>query len=292
MSHPVPQPYTTLIDTATLAEHVDDPNWAIVDCRFSLQDTELGRRVYREAHIPGAVYAHLDEDLSGTIVPGETGRHPLPAVDALAATLSAWGIDETVQVVVYDDWGGAIAARLWWMLGWLGHDAVAVLDGGWPHWQTGKRPTRSGDEARSARTFTPAPRPQRMVSLDQVDVLRRDPARRLLDARSADRYRGENETIDPRAGHIPGALSAPFALNLGEDGRFVAADALAARFTDLLGDVPAQQAVAYCGSGVTATHNILAMRHAGLGMAKLYVGSWSLWSSDPSRPAATGPEPG
>lgn len=284
-------PYTTIVDTATLADHLADPDWAVVDCRFSLQDTELGRRSYLDAHIPGAVYAHLDADLSGPILPGQTGRHPLPAVETVAATLSAWGIDSRVQVVVYDDWGGGIAARLWWMLGWLGHEAVAVLDGGWPAWLQEGRPVQSGDESRLGRTFVPAPRPDQIATIEQVDRLRRDPARRVLDARSADRYRGENETLDPQAGHIPGAVSAPYAMNLGRDGRFLAPDVLAAHYRQLLGDVPAEQSVAHCGSGVTAAHDILALRHAGLGQAKLFVGSWSLWSSQPDRPIGTGPWP-
>ncbi len=284
--------FTTLLNPTTLAAHLDDPNWATIDCRFSLADTELGRRAYRAAHIPGAVYAHLDADLSSPIVVGQTGRHPLPTVEKMAATLSAWGIDEGVQVVVYDDWGGAIAARLWWMLRWLGHEAVAVLDGGWQAWQQAGRPVAGGDGSRPARTFVPAPRPELIVTIDEVDLLRRDPAWRVLDARSADRYRGENETLDPKAGHIPGALSAPFAMNLGSDGRFLAPDALAAHYAKVLDGVPAAQGVVHCGSGVTGAHNILAIQHAGLGEAKLFVGSWSLWSSQPDRPVAVGSEPG
>jgi len=284
--------FTTLIDTTTLAAHLDDPNWAVVDCRFSLADTELGRRAYRAAHIPGAVYAHLDADLSSPIIPGQTGRHPLPTVAQVAAKFSAWGIDEGVQIVVYDDWGGAIAARLWWMLGWLGHEAVAVLDGGWQAWQQADQSVRGGDETRPARTFVPAPRPELMVTIDEVDTLRRDPAWRVLDARSADRYRGENETLDPQAGHIPGALSAPYAMNLGSDGRFLAPDALAAHYGRILGDVPGEQCVVHCGSGVTGIHDMLAMRHAGLGDAKVFIGSWSQWCNQPDRPVAVGSEPG
>jgi thiosulfate/3-mercaptopyruvate sulfurtransferase len=284
--------FTTLIDTTTLAAHLDDPNWAVIDCRFSLQDTELGRRAHRSSHIPGALYAHLDVDLSSPIISGQTGRHPLPTVEKMAATLSGWGVDEGVQVVVYDDWGGAIAARLWWMLRWLGHEAVAVLDGGWQAWQQAGQPVHSGDESRPPRTFVPAPRPELIVTIDEVELLRRDPAWRVLDARSADRYRGENETLDPQAGHIPGALSAPYAMNLGSDGLFLAPDALAAHYARLLGGVPAAQAIAHCGSGVTGAHDILAMRHAGLGEAKLFVGSWSLWCSQPDRPVAVGSDPG
>lgn len=284
--------FTTLLNTDTLAAHLDDPNWAVIDCRFSLKDTGLGRRAYQESHIPGAIYAHLDEDLSSPIVPGKTGRHPLPTVEKLAATLSAWGIDRDVQVVVYDDWGGAFAVRLWWMLRWLGHEAVAVLDGGWPHWPQEGRPTRSGDEFRPARIFVPAPQPDLTVNMEQVDHMRRDPSYRVLDARTADRYRGENETLDPVGGHIPGALSAPYTLNLGSDGRFLAPDALAAHYGQILGGVPAEQCAVHCGSGVTGVHNILAMLHAGMGEAKLFVGSWSLWCAQPDNPIAVGSEPG
>ncbi len=282
-------PHTTLLAPSDLRAHLDDPAWAIVDCRFSLADTERGRRAYREAHIPGAVYAHLDDDLSGSIVPGVTGRHPLAAVDAFAQTLSAWGIDAGVQVAAYDDFGGGIAARLWWMLRWLGHDAVAVLDGGWPAWQQNSFPTRSGEETRLPRAFVPQPRPEWIVGVDEVNVRRADPSYRLLDARAAERYRGEHEPIDPVAGHIPGAISAPFANNLDADGCFLPPEALRARFEALLGDATPERTICYCGSGVTAAHNLLALAHAGLGEARLYPGSWSHWITDPERPVERNP---
>lgn len=273
--------YTTLIPAAGLNQHLDEPDWAIIDCRFALADTEQGRQAYHESHIPGAQYAHLDEDLSSPIIPGQTGRHPLPDVATLAAKLSAWGIDSTVQVVAYDDAGGAIAARLWWLLRWLGHDAVAVLDGGWPAWLAAGYSTQREVGSRPARTFTPHPRPELVASTAGVLSLRHNPACRLLDARSADRYRGENETIDPVAGHIPGAISAPFAQNLGPDGRFLAPEVLRNRFEELLAGIPPAQAITYCGSGVTAAHNLLAMAHAGLDGARLYAGSWSEWIARP-----------
>ena len=278
--------HTTLIAPAALHTHLDDPAWAVVDCRFSLADTERGRRAYREAHIPGAVYAHLDDDLSGPIRPGLTGRHPLPDVGAFAQTLSTWGLDADVQVVAYDDFGGGIAARLWWMLRWLGHDAVAVLDGGFPAWQRLGLPTRPGDETRPPRSFTPHPRPAWTVDVDTVDARRTDPSYRLIDARAAARYRGEHEPIDPVAGHIPGAVSAPFVDNLDADGSFLAPETLRARFETVLAGVPPQRAICYCGSGVTAAHNLLALAHAGLGNALLYPGSWSRWITDPARPVA------
>ena len=278
--------YTTLISTAELSSKIGQPDWAIIDCRFSLADTGRGRRDYEQAHIPGAVYAHLDDDLSGTVISGRTGRHPLPPVETFTRTLSAWGIDHTVQVVAYDDLGGAIAARLWWMLRWLGHDNVAVLNGGWPRWQNEKRPVRGGVESRPARVFTPQLRPHLLAGVDDIEAMRTDPDGRLFDARSADRYWGENETIDPVAGHIPGAISAPYADNLGPDGRFRPVEELRARYQALLGDVPVEQSAAYCGSGVTAAHNLVAMAHAGLGVGRLYAGSWSEWITNPDRPVS------
>jgi thiosulfate/3-mercaptopyruvate sulfurtransferase len=281
---------TTILSTSELALHLSDSDWAIVDCRFWLDDTERGRRDYRQAHIPGAVYAHLDEDLSGPIVAGKTGRHPLPKIDAITKTLSDWGIDSSVQVVAYDDAGGSMAARLWWMLRWLGHQAAAVLDGGFPHWQQEGRETRDGVETRSPRSFWPRSRPDTLVNTGDILAAMSGQKLRVFDSRAADRYRGENETIDPVAGHIPGAVCAPYAGNIGPDGRFLPREELRARFEALLGDVPAGQAAFYCGSGVSAAHNLLALAHAGLGEARLYAGSWSEWIVDPSRPIASGNE--
>lgn len=281
----------TLVTTPQLAEHLVDPDWAIIDCRFSLMDTERGRRDYKQAHIQGAVYAHLDEDLSGPIVGGKTGRHPLPDIDTLARTLSDFGIDANVQVVAYDDFGGAIAARLWWLLRWLGHDAVAVLDGGWPHWHSEDRMRHAGSESRETRVFIPHPRPNLLCSADDVLAICDDtPTIKLFDSRSAERYRGENETIDPVAGHIAGALSASYAENLDADGLFRSPQELRTRFRSLFGETAVEQSTFYCGSGVTAAHNLLALVHAGLGDARLYAGSWSEWINDPDRPIATGSE--
>ncbi|MCS7039120.1 MAG: sulfurtransferase [Anaerolineae bacterium] len=280
--------YTTLVSPDVLAAHLDDPDWAVVDCRFSLQDTGYGRRAYQAGHIPGAVYAHLDEDLSGPVIPGRTGRHPLPEPEVFTARLERWGIGNTTQVVAYDDAGGAYAARLWWMLRWLGHEAVAVLDGGWPAWVAAGLPQHGGTETRPPAVFTARPRPERVATAAEVLARRLDPDWRVLDARGADRFRGENETIDPVAGHIPGAVSAPYADNLTPDGRFRDAESLRRRYRALLGDVPAARAICYCGSGVTAAHDLLAMFHAGLGEGLLYPGSWSEWITDPTRPIATG----
>jgi thiosulfate/3-mercaptopyruvate sulfurtransferase len=281
--------YTTLISTEELTAHLDDPAWAVIDCRFQLKDAEFGRRAYERSHISGAVYAHLDRDLSGPILPGKTGRHPLPDVETLAEKLSAWGVDAGVQVVAYDALGGALAAaRLWWLLRWLGHTPVAVLDGGWPAWHREGRPVHSGVETRPRREFRPIVRPELVLEAQDVQPLLGRADFRLLDARTADRFRGENETLDPVAGHIPGARSAPYPDNLGPDSRFKSPQELQARYRALLGDLPADQAVAYCGSGVTAAHTILAMLHAGLGEARLYAGSWSDWILDPGRPVVTG----
>lgn len=280
--------YSTFISTATLEKHLGAADWAVVDCRFSLDDADRGRRDYLQSHIPGAVYAHLNEDLSGPIVPGKTGRHPLPEIETFCQTLGRWGIGPGVQVVVYDDWGGAMAARLWWMLRWLGHDAVAVLDGGWPCWHREGRPVKGGNESRPEQEFTPNQRDGLVVDARQVEAIREDPDWLLLDSRSSERYRGENETIDPIAGHIPGAVSAPYANNLDEDEMIQTPEMLRSRFDALLADTPPERAVFYCGSGVSAAQNLLAMAYAGITGSKLYVGSWSEWITDPRRPISMG----
>jgi thiosulfate/3-mercaptopyruvate sulfurtransferase len=277
--------YKYLINSAELAMHLDDPGWVIVDSRFKLADPSQGRKDYEVSHIPGAVYAHLDEDLSGTIIKGVTGRHPLPSVEKISHVFSKLGIDSSVQVVVYDDMGGALAAgRVWWLLRWLGHEAVALLDGGWQMWLQNDFPVRGGTEHKPPRVFQAHPRNELIVSTAEVDKLRNDPSFRVLDARSADRFRGENETIDPVAGHIPGAISAPYAENLDPDGTFHNNKSLSDRYKELIGKTPADHVVCYCGSGVTATHDILAMMKAGLGEPRLYAGSYSEWITDPSRP--------
>lgn len=280
--------YTTLISTETLAAHLGEPHWRIVDCRFALTNTEQGRHDYQDSHIRGAIYAHLDEDLSGPIIRGQTSRHPLPEVESFVETLSRWGIDASVQVVAYDNSGGAMAARLWWMLRWLGHEAVAVLDGGWSKWQAEGRPVTGGTELAEARKFIPRLRADLLFEVKDVLQALGDPTCHLFDARGADRYRGENETLDPVAGHIPGAISLPYAGNLGEDGTFRPVKELRSRFEAVMGEVSAERTVFYCGSGVTAAHNALALAHAGLGEAKVYAGSWSEWITDPERPVASG----
>ncbi len=280
--------HTTLIDVDTLHRHHHDPDWRVIDARFSLADPGQGAREYGEGHLPGALYAHLDNDLSGPIVPGATGRHPLPSPERAAEAFSRWGIADGVQVVVYDGSGGSVAARLWWMLRWLGHDAVAVLDGGWPAWTGAELPVTQEVPNVTPRTFVPRVRDHLIADTDEVDRYREDAAWAVLDARTPERFRGEKEPIDPVAGHIPGARCATFDWNLGEDGRFLAPDDLRRRFEELFSGVPVERVVNYCGSGVSACHNLLAIVHAGLGDARLYPGSWSQWITDEKRPVGTG----
>ena len=275
---------TTIITVEELGLHIDDPEWVIVDSRFKLADPDQGKTDYQSAHIPRAVYAHLEDDLSGPVIKGVTGRHPLPSADKASEVFSRFGIDSHIQVVAYDDVGGALAAgRVWWLLRWLGHEAVAVLDGGWQNWVKKGFSTRIGSEWRAMRSFIPHPRHDLIVTTEEVEFMRLDPHYRLLDARSADRFRGENETIDPITGHIPGAISAPYAGNLNPDGTFQIAKSLVDSYRSLLGEVTADRVICYCGSGVTATHDILAMMIAGMGEARLYAGSYSEWITDPKR---------
>ncbi len=280
--------FNTLISTSELHEHLADAKWAVVDCRYSLDDKRRGWRDYLLSHIPGAVYAHLSDDLASPAVAGKTGRHPLPTIDSLTATLEKWGIGSDTQVVAYDDGNGAIAARLWWLLKWLGHDQVAVLDGGWEAWRRDQLPTTLGRETRHAATFSPQPCPHLAVNVEAVTSRRNDPAWRVVDSRTRDRYRGEFEPIDPVAGRIPGAINIPHPGNIGPDGKFLSPSELRSQFKSILGSTPADQTIFYCGSGVTAAHNILAYAHAGLGEARLFSGSWSEWIVDPLRPVATG----
>ena len=276
--------YTTLIDSQTVAAHLHDPDWVIVDCRFSLADTELGRRNYLVGHIPGAIYAHLDHDLSGPPVT-DAGRHPLPTPEALVQLFSRLGIGNQTQVVAYDDANGMVASRLWWMLRYMGHEAVAVLEGGFPAWKAAGLPEQAGSEGAKTAVFTGTPRHDWVVV--KTDVLS---VPLLVDSRAPDRYRGEIEPIDAVAGHVPGAVNFFYQRNWGEGG-YLAPAQLAAQFRDLLGNTPADEAVFYCGSGVSACANLLALVHAGVGNGRLYVGSWSEWSSDPNTPKATGAQP-
>ncbi len=280
--------HTTIISADQLSQYLQHPDWLIIDCRYSLQDKKYGLNEYNKAHIPNAIYANLNTDLSAPVVAGKTGRHPLPEIDVLVQTFSKWGIDKNVQVVVYDDTIGAFAARLWWMLQWLGHDRVAVLDGGWAHWQQAGLPVNQDQPIYHWRNFVPAPRAERLISVDEVEKILDNPNYQIFDARAEDRYRGENETIDPIAGHIPHAVSAPFVQNIDTSQQFLSQEKLKSRFQMLLGNTMPGNAIFYCGSGVTACHNLLALKHAGLGDGKLYAGSWSEWITNPDRSIATG----
>jgi thiosulfate/3-mercaptopyruvate sulfurtransferase len=280
----------TLISAESLNALIGDARLCLFDCRFDLARPDDGRARYEDGHLPGAIYADLNRDLSRAPTPG-SGRHPLPTPEAFEARLCSWGVNRDSQIVAYDDTNGMYAARLWWMMRWLGHAAVAVLDGGLRRWaQIGlpvtdqvPRPRRGNFQARVQRALA--------VDASEVRPAASDPQRRVLDARAAERYRGEVEPIDAVAGHIPGARNHPFGLSLDAEGLFLAPETLRTRFASSLDGVPADGAIAMCGSGVTACHLLLALEHAGLPGARLYPGSWSEWSSDPSRPVRTGPAP-
>ena len=274
-----------LISPVALVKRLGDSAWVVVDCRFVLTDPGAGHGAYRRGHIPGARYAHLDDDLARTPGPAD-GRHPLPRVEDFTATLGAWGISEASNVVVYDDMSGAIAARLWWMLRWIGHRAAYVLDGGLKAWEAAGFPLDPEiPVVRAVEYAAQEVRRDWVVSTDQVpSELAKDA--RLVDARAPDRFEGLAEPIDPVAGHIPGAINWPFSEALRPDGRMRPADDLHTRLKHLT-DRPGR-IIAMCGSGVTACHLLLAVNAAGLGDGSLYVGSWSEWIRDPERPISTG----
>jgi thiosulfate/3-mercaptopyruvate sulfurtransferase len=279
-----------LIEPAALAAVLAAPGVSqtvVVDCRHDLLRPDWGRQEFAAGHVPGAVFAHLDRDLSSPVT-AQTGRHPLPDPTVLAAFLGASGIDADTQVVAYDQDKSMYAARLWWLLRWLGHDRVAVLNGGLAAWQAAGLPLQSTSAARAARRFVLRPPLVQPVSTAQLEAELSSGTLLLLDARGADRFAGQNETIDPVAGHVPGARNQPFALNLESDGRMRPAAALGLMWRTVLGATPPTQVIAMCGSGVSACHNLLALELAGLPGGRLYAGSFSEWIRDPSRPVATG----
>lgn len=279
--------YTTLITPAELADHLGDPGWIVFDCRFTLTSPGAGLAAYKKSHIPGARYAHLDDDLSAPVGP-DTGRHPLPDTALLARKLGAWGVGDDTQVVVYDDNFGAIAARLWWLLRWLGHDAVALLDGGFPRWQREGHPVDDAEVEPAPARFEPRPNDALWVDAHFVERAVEHGGALLIDARSEERFTGEREPLDTVAGHVPGAVNLPYEDNLALSGDFLSADELREEYLDLLNERDSEHVVHMCGSGVTACHNLLAMEAAGLPSSKLYVGSWSEWITDPKHPVATG----
>jgi thiosulfate/3-mercaptopyruvate sulfurtransferase len=277
--------HTTLISVAELAKHLDDPAFVIFDCRHELTNPGFGVKAYAESHIPGALFAHLDRDLAAPLT-GRNGRHPLPDPKVFAEWLARMGVAEGKQVIGYDNAGGVYASRLWWMLRWLGHQNVAVLDGGWQAWLAAGQPVTID---------VPVPKPARFAiarresPVDAQYVLNhlQSPEMVLLDARANDRYHGQNETIDPVGGHIPGAHNRFFKDNLTPQGFFKSPEQLRDDFKPFVGSGAPEKVVSQCGSGVTACHNLLAMEIAGLKGGRLYPGSWSEWIADPSRPRAT-----
>ncbi len=282
-------PFTTTVSVAQLQEHLFDATWCLVDCRHDLADFSAGFKAYRAGHIPNATFAHIEEDLSGEITPA-TGRHPLPVRDHLAQIFREWGINNDSQIVAYDAQGGSFAGRLWWLARWLGHDKVAVLDGGWQAWLA-ETNWISVEEPERDEGFFEAREP-RVAVVDAARVLdtRGDPATLLIDARAPERYAGKVEPLDPVAGHIPGALNRFWQSNL-DNGKFKSPEVLRAEFAQLLGSHAPAQVIHSCGSGVTAAHNVLAMEHAGLPGSALYAGSWSEWIRDPARPVVQGEAP-
>jgi len=283
--------YRTLISAdQLLALRAGDTPLVLIDSRFDLADTAAGERAYMAGHIPRAHYLHLDRDLSAEKTDAQgrfRGRHPMPTRERFAALVGSLGVTPRTQVVVYDAQGGMFAARPWWMLRWLGHDAVAVLDGGLQAWQAAGGAIETAAPARAEGPAYPLG-DRTMPTIEADALLRQLDAVTVLDARAPERYRGEVEPLDKAAGHIPGALNRFFQHNLGPDGRFKSPEALRAEFGAVLGGRDLSTVVQQCGSGATACHNILAMEHAGLGTTRLYPGSWSEWCADPSRPVAKG----
>jgi thiosulfate/3-mercaptopyruvate sulfurtransferase len=277
---------TSVIAIDTVKEYLEHSNWIFIDCRFSLSDPEAGLRAYRLGHLPNARYAHLDNDLASTPT-SLTGRHPLPDFNQLSKKIVNWGITYNNQIVVYDDIGGAMAARLWWLFRCLGHTTVAVLDGGLQQWLARDYPMSTHLPIHKAGLFKAYVNSQHWLDTLQIENSLARKSICLIDARTPERYRGEQEPIDPIAGHIPGALNRPFQANLTAEGLFLPAEDLRHQFQQLMQNTHADQVVHTCGSGVTACHNLLAMEYAGLSGSKLYPGSWSEWIRDNNRPIAT-----
>jgi thiosulfate/3-mercaptopyruvate sulfurtransferase len=277
---------TALVSAEILAQRLDDPDWVVFDCRHDLADPARGRAEYARSHIPRARFLHLDEDLSAPKT-GNNGRHPLPDPHVLMQKLGRAGVDSRKQVVAYDAQGGMVAARLWWLLRWLGHLPAAVLDGGWGQWIAEGRPQSAEIPPPQPASFSGKPE-SNWVSANFVSSHLDDEGMVLLDARAPDRFRGQNETLDPVSGRIPGARNRYFRDNLDASGRFKAPEALEREFGAVLGTTEPQDVVNYCGSGVSACHNLLAMEIAGLRGARLYPGSWSEWCADPSRTVESG----
>jgi len=278
--------FTTLIKPADLVDPLEDADWAVFDCRFTLTDPDAGRRAYGKEHIPGAVYVDLEKDLSSPVT-SQSGRHPLPNPELLAHKLGNWGVGDGTQVVVYDDSFGAMAGRMWWLLRWLGHDAVAVLDGGLPRWRREGYAVTDAPPALRRQRFVPRVRED--LCVDNTGAASAAEHGVLIDARAEERFAGEVEPLDKVAGHVPGAVNLPYEDNLDIDGSFLPPDELRTMYGELCRGEAPSAVVHMCGSGVTACHNVLAMEVAGLSGSVLYAGSWSEWITDPRRAVATGP---
>jgi len=278
--------FHTVVSVDDLAAHTGDPHWVVIDCRHSLQDFGAGRRAYDEAHIPGAFFANVETDLAGEKT-GKNGRHPLPDPQRLAAFLSELGVTPATQIVAYDAGADMFAARLWFLCKFIGHDAVAVLDGGFAAWTAAGNAVETREPARPKNgTISPQPRHELTANADSVLASLEKKDLVLLDARAADRFAGQNETIDPVGGHIPGALNRPFKTNFNDRGLFKSPQELRTEYTAL--GVEPRRLVHQCGSGVSSAVNLLAMEIAGVSGSRLYPGSWSEWIADPARPIATG----
>jgi thiosulfate/3-mercaptopyruvate sulfurtransferase len=277
--------FTTLVSTDQLSKHLEDPGWVIFDCRFTLTDPGAGKAAYDQGHIPGARYAHLDDDLAAPVGPN-TGRHPLPDAELLAEKLGKWGVDENKQVVVYDDAFGAMAVRMWWLLKWMGHEKVALLDGVLPKWIREKRPMTDEVPAITPTVFVAKVNDAMWITADELQAALGKGEVILLDARAEERFSGEVEPLDKVAGHVPGAINLPWEDNLDLGGNLLSSEELREFYREKMGDRHATMVVNMCGSGVTACHNILAMEHAGLHGSRLYAGSWSEWITDTRRPVA------
>lgn len=279
--------FQTTISTDDLNANLNTENWFLFDCRFILKDPQGGRKQYDQGHLPGAHYANLDQDLSSPATPN-TGRHPLPDANTLTQKLQRWGVNNDSQVVCYDDVSGAFAARMWWLLRWLGHQDVAVLDGGIDRWVAAGRPLTTDEPTNPRGTFSGMPDDDLWVDIDFVRQRLAADEITLLDARSHERFTAIDQKTDPVPGHVPGANNYPFANNLEDGGTFLSREQLQARFAAVFADKQPHEIINMCGSGVTACHNLLAMHHAGFPQTRLYVGSWSEWIKDPARPIATG----
>ena len=276
--------YTTLISTTDLARNLDNPNFLIFDVRFSLDDESWGKNIFQKSHIPGSIHADVSEHLSGQIIPGKTGRRPFPTAEKFAMQLSNWGVTPETQIICYDSESGLMAAaRLWLMFRWMGHNQVAVLDGGIKTWiKEGREINQETRDLRPSK-FEPNIREDLFASIDDVDLARKDPEHCVFDSRGAEGYHGGGKYYDPVRGHIAGAGLADRAETLDVDGLFRSPAILHSHYSKLIGSVVPAKTIFYCGSGITAAQNVLAMKHAGFDDCKMYIGSWSEWITDPKR---------